>query len=160
MVPYKKIDLIIETFKHLPDHRLKVIGSGPDMKKIKAVASPNVEIMGYVPDEIMRQELAKARAYVFAAEADFGIVPIEAQAAGTPVIAFGKGGALETVTDGVSGCFFEEQTVESLLSGIKGFLEQENTFDAQEVRQNAMKFGVDEFRTKLQNFVDEKFGTK
>ena len=159
LVPYKKIDMIVEAFKHLPNHRLKVIGSGPDMKKIKAIASPNVEILGYVPDDIMRREMAKARAFVFAAEEDFGIVPIEAQAAGTPVIAYGKGGALETVEDGVSGCFFKEQTVESLLSGIHSFLERENTFDPQRVRQNSMKFGVEEFRTNLQNFVNEKCGT-
>jgi len=156
LVPYKKIDLIVEAFQKLPQYQLIVIGDGPDMKKIKALAGPNVEIAGYLPDELMREKMSKARAFIFAAEEDFGIVPIEAQASGTPVIAFGKGGALETVEEDISGCFFKEQTVESLLEGIEHFIGKEEQFDPIQVRQNSMKFSVETFKATLQGFIDEK----
>lgn len=92
MVPYKRIDLIVEAFSHMPDKKLIVIGDGPEMKKIKSRATKNIEILGYQSDQIMQDYMQKAKAFVFAAEEDFGITPVEAQACGTPVIAFGKGG--------------------------------------------------------------------
>ena len=97
MVPYKKIDLIIESFNQMPNKKLVVIGDGPDFEKIKAKAGSNIQILGYQPFEILKDYMQRAKAFVFAAEEDFGITPVEAQACGTPVIAFGKGGALETV---------------------------------------------------------------
>jgi len=97
MVPYKRIDLIVEAFSQMPDRKLVVIGDGSEMSKIKSKATKNVEILGYQPNHVMQEHMQKAKAFVFAAEEDFGITPVEAQACGTPVIAFGKGGSLETV---------------------------------------------------------------
>lgn len=97
MVPYKRMDLIVEAFATMPDKRLVVIGEGPEFEKVKAKAGPNVELLGYQGSEVLRDYMQRARAFVFAAEEDFGIMPVEAQACGTPVIAFGKGGVLETI---------------------------------------------------------------
>src|SRR6185437_10805102 len=125
MVPYKKIDLIVEAFAKMPERRLVVIGDGPDMQKIRAKAAPNVEIMGYQPFSVLRDRMRRAKAFVFAAEEDFGISVVEAQACGTPVIAYGKGGALETVRDlpdaRPTGIFFGEQTVESIVAAVENF---------------------------------------
>lgn len=97
MVPYKKMDLIVEAFTQMPDKKLVVIGDGPDFEKIKKKAGTNVTLLGFAPDNVMRDYMQHAKAFVFAAEEDFGITPVEAQACGTPVIAYGKGGSLETV---------------------------------------------------------------
>ncbi|WP_028988633.1 glycosyltransferase family 4 protein [Thermithiobacillus tepidarius DSM 3134] len=97
MVPYKRMDVIVEAFATMPDKRLVVIGDGPEFEKVKAKAGPNVELLGYQGSEVLRDYMQRAKAFVFAAEEDFGIMPVEAQACGTPVIAFGKGGALETI---------------------------------------------------------------
>jgi len=97
MVPYKRIDLIVEAFSRMPEKKLVVIGDGSEMAKIKSKATANVEILGYQPNEVMEDYMRRAKAFVFAAEEDFGITPVEAQACGTPVIAFGKGGALESI---------------------------------------------------------------
>ncbi|MFH7098068.1 glycosyltransferase, partial [Klebsiella pneumoniae] len=96
MVPYKRMDLIVEAFSQMPDKKLVVIGDGSEMSKIKAKASSNIELLGYQPNSVMQEYMQKAKGFVFAAEEDFGITPVEAQACGTPGIAFGKGGALET----------------------------------------------------------------
>ena len=116
MVPYKKIDLIVEAFAKMPERKLVVIGDGPDMRKIRDKATPNIEIMGYQPFSVLQDKMQRAKAFVFAAEEDFGISVVEAQACGTPVIAYGKGGALETVLDGSharpTGLFFDEQTTD------------------------------------------------
>ncbi len=125
MVPYKKIDLIVEAFAKMPERRLVVIGDGPDMRKIRAKASPNVEIMGYQPFSVLHDRMRRAKAFVFAAEEDFGISVVEAQACGTPVIAYGKGGALETVRDAShaepTGIFFDEQSIESIVDAVQEF---------------------------------------
>ena len=125
MVPYKRIDLIVQAFSQTPERRLVVIGDGPEMKRIKAVAGENVTILGYQPSEVLIDHLRRARAFVFAAEEDFGISVVEAQACGTPVIAFGRGGALESVIglplDRPTGVFFGEQTPESLLAAVGRF---------------------------------------
>ncbi|MDM7143618.1 glycosyltransferase, partial [Klebsiella pneumoniae] len=97
LVPYKRIDLIVEAFSHMPDKKLVVIGDGSEMGKIKSKAARNIEILGYQSNEVMQSTMQKAKAFVFAAEEDFGITPVEAMACGTPVIAYGKGGVLETV---------------------------------------------------------------
>jgi len=124
MVPYKKIDLIVEAMSKT-NHKLIVVGTGPDMNKIKEKAGKNVELLGYQSFENMKTIIQKAKAYIFAAEEDFGIAPIEAQACGVPVIAFGKGATLETIVGGFdnvkntdTGIFFKEQTVESLLDAV------------------------------------------
>lgn len=157
MVPYKKIDLIVEAFSKVPNKRLVVIGDGPDMKKIKALAGGNVELMGYQSFEVLKRTMSRAKAFVFAAEEDFGIVPVEAQACGTPVIAFGKGGCLETVIDGVTGVHFPEQSVESIHGAIDRFESIE--FDADRIRLHSEKFSSERFDEELLNFVHEVIST-
>ncbi len=97
MVPYKKVDLIVEAFSKMPENKLVVIGDGPDFDKVRLKAGGNATLLGYQNSEVLRDYMQRAKAFVLAAEEDFGITPVEAQACGTPVIAFGKGGALETV---------------------------------------------------------------
>ncbi|HCD7389886.1 TPA: glycosyltransferase, partial [Klebsiella pneumoniae] len=97
LVPYKRIDLIVEAFSKMPEKKLVVIGDGPEMSKIRKIAGANIEILGFQPNDVMEEYMMDAKAFVFAAEEDFGITPVEAQACGTPVIAFGKGGVLETI---------------------------------------------------------------
>lgn len=125
MVPYKKIDLIVKAFSQMPDKRLVVIGDGPEFQKIRSTAGNNVVLLGFQDYSSLKDHMQRARAFVFAAEEDFGIAPLEAQACGTPVIAFGKGGALETirglVTEKPSGVFFAEQEPESLRAAVAQF---------------------------------------
>jgi glycosyltransferase involved in cell wall biosynthesis len=155
LTPYKKVDLIVQAFAAMPDRHLVVIGDGPEMKKIRRDATPNVIIMGYQPSDVLRDYMQRARAFVFAAEEDFGIVPVEAQACGTPVIAFGKGGATETVRDGVTGVFFGEQTVQSLTEAVHRF--EAMTFDPQACRTNAVRFAPERFRQEFSAFVEREW---
>jgi glycosyltransferase involved in cell wall biosynthesis len=148
MVPYKRIDLIVEAFTATPHRELRVIGEGPDFEKIKAKAGPNVKMLGYQSFEVLKDQMQRARAFVFAAEEDFGIAPVEAQACGTPVIAFGKGGVTETVIEGGTGVFFDEQTVESLQAGVREFEEAE-PFDPIVIRRNAMRFSAERFQQEF-----------
>jgi len=154
MVPYKKIDLIVEAFSTMPDKKLIVIGDGPDFEKIRSYAGTNIILMGYQPFEVLRDHMQRAHAFVFAAEEDFGIAPVEAQACGTPVIAFGKGGALETVVDGVSGIFFDTQSVESLCEAVKRFETME--FNSIEISMHADKFSEERFLAQMKLFLQEK----
>ncbi len=156
MVSYKKIDLIVEAFSKIPDRKLVVIGDGPDFDKIKNKAGKNIVFLGYQTFEVLKDYMQRAKAFVFAAEEDFGIVPVEAQACGTPVIAYGKGGSLETVIDGKTGIFFKEQTVESLLEAIKRFEQKEDSFDTIEIRKNAERFSKERFMREFKTFVEEK----
>jgi len=156
MVPYKRIDLIVEAFSKMPDRKLIVIGDGPDFEKVKKKAGRNVELLGYQPFEVLKSYMQKARAFVFAAEEDFGIVPVEAQSCGTPVIAYRRGGVTETVIEGKTGVFFEEQTIESLIIAIKRFERMEDSFDPFEIRKNAERFNKDRFKREFKDFVEEK----
>jgi glycosyltransferase involved in cell wall biosynthesis len=162
MVPYKKMDLIVEAFSAmgLP---LVVVGEGPDFEKIRKKAGKNIKLLGYQEDEVIVEYMQKARAFVFAAEEDFGIVPVEAQACGTPVIAFGKGGATETVipyqneeNPSVTGVFFQEQTPASLINAAEDFIKIEDKFDPHEIRKNAERFSIERFRKEFKTFVDKK----
>lgn len=162
MVPYKRIDLIVEAFSHMPDKRLVVIGNGPDMGKIAAKAGPNVEMLGYQSFEVLRDKLQRAKAFVFAAEEDFGIAPVEAQACGTPVIAYGKGGALETVlglgdAESPTGVFFDEQSVSSLVAALRAFEQNEELFSPDNCRQNALRFSTEEFGAQFSNYVASEY---
>jgi glycosyltransferase involved in cell wall biosynthesis len=156
LVPYKRIPLIVQAFSSMPDCRLVVIGEGPEQAKVAEAAkgAENIEILGHQPFENMRDMMSGAKAFVFAAEEDFGIVPVEAQACGTPVIAFGKGGSLETVVDGVTGIFFDEQTVSSVCSAVRRFELMESQFDSIAIRQNAERFSVERFRQEFSDFVE------
>jgi glycosyltransferase involved in cell wall biosynthesis len=146
MVPYKRMDLIVEAFTGMPERELRVIGDGPDFEKIKAKAGPNVKMLGYQSFEALKEQIQKARAFVFAAEEDFGIAPVEAQACGTPVIAFGKGGVTETVINGETGVYYDAQTVESLQAGVREFEATAGQFDPLAIRRNAMRFSAERFQ--------------
>jgi len=155
IVPYKKIDLIVEAFAKLPDKKLIIIGSGPDLEKIKSKATKNIEILGYQSDEILIKYMQKAKAFVFAAEEDFGIIPVEAQACGTPVICLGRGGTKETVIDGITGVHFKNQIINDLLKAIDRFEKLE--FDPYVIRKNALRFSKDRFERKIKEFVENKY---
>ncbi|WP_266205276.1 glycosyltransferase family 4 protein [Pontibacter kalidii] len=155
LVPYKKVDLIVETFAHLPDKKLIVIGDGPDFNKIKAKATSNVILMGFQPFEVLKDHMQRAKAFIFAAEEDFGIIPVEAQACGTPVIAFGKGGACETVVNGRTGILYQEQSINSLTEALAAFEGNSSGYNSSEIRQNAERFSTEAFKEKIKRFVED-----
>lgn len=157
MVPYKRIDLIVEAFTAMPEKRLIVVGEGPDFDKIKAKAGPNVKLVGHQPFARLKEYMQRARAFVFAAEEDFGIVPVEAQACGTPVIAFGRGGVTESVIPGQTGLFFPEQTIESLMAVVEEFEQMAGSFDPHAIRANAERFSAARFRDEFQKVVEDEF---
>jgi glycosyltransferase involved in cell wall biosynthesis len=161
MVPYKKIDLIVSAFSKMKDKKLIVIGDGPDFKKIHAKAGDNVQLLGYQPYEVLVDHMQRAKGFVFAAEEDFGITPVEAQACGTPVIAFGKGGSLETVksidtSTKPTGVFFERQDEDSIIKAVKRFEEHGHLINPVFCREHAMRFSPETFRSELKSFVTEK----
>lgn len=158
LVSYKKIDLIVAAFSKLKNKKLIVIGDGPEMNKLKNIATQNVELLGRVSDVELKKYMQKAKAFIFSAEEDFGIVPVEAQACGTPVIAYGKGGALETIRNNDSGFFFYEQKAESILKAIKMFEKIE--FDPNIVRNNALKFSKERFESEFKNYVESTYGKR
>lgn len=119
LVAYKKIDAVIEAFNQMPDKKLVVIGGGPNLEEYKKLAGPNVTVMGYQPFEVLKEKMQHAKAFVFAPDEDFGMIPIEAESCGTPVIAYGHGGSLETVSDGKTCLFFNEQTPEAIMEAVK-----------------------------------------
>lgn len=161
LVPYKKVDLIVEAFSHMPDKKLIVIGDGGDMTKIKAKATRNIEILGFQNNEVLVDYMQRAKAFIFAAEEDFGISPVEAQACGTPVIAFGKGGSLETVrplgVDNCTGLFFNEQNITSLYNAIKFFEKNQSMFLPHNCRKQAIRFSEERFRNEITNYVNQKW---
>ena len=162
MVPYKKIDLIVEAFSKMSDKKLVVIGDGPQFEKVKSKAKnfENIVLLGYQPFEVLKEKMQKAKAFVFAAEEDFGIVPVEAQACGTPVIAYGKGGALETVInydkENPTGIFFKEQTADSIVNAVKIFEKNITLFKPENCRKNAERFSEARFRNEFKQFMENK----
>ena len=152
-VPYKKIDLIVEAFNNMPDKKLIVIGDGPDFKKVKKLSAGNIVLMGYQPFEVLKHYLSKAKAFVFAAEEDFGILPVEAQACGTPVIAFGKGGVTETVIENKTGVYFNEQTVPSIIAAIRLFENSSTILSPAEISKHAGLFSSQRFNLGLSNYL-------
>lgn len=161
MVPYKKIPLIIEAFAAMPDKQLIVIGTGPEWEKCRAAAGPNVTLMGWQSPESLRDHLQRAKAFVFAAEEDFGIAPLEAQACGTPVIAFDKGGATETLRglndSQPTATFFEAQTPAAICSAVERFEVNADRMTAESCRENAMRFSIERFREELSTFVETRW---
>jgi glycosyltransferase involved in cell wall biosynthesis len=157
LVAHKRIDLVIEAFSRL-QLPLKIIGDGPERKRLQRRATPNIEFLGYQPDEAVSQLLGNARGFVCAAEEDFGIAIVEAQAAGCPVIAYKAGGALETVMDGVTGLFFEEQSIGSLIDAIQRFNDSAHRFRRGDMVGNAQRFGKERFRRSFQEFVTSDKG--
>ena len=157
-VPYKRMDIIAAAFRDLPGRRLVMAGDGPEADRVRRAAGPNVEFVGEVPQERLRELLRGARAFVFAAEEDFGILPVEAQACGTPVIAYGRGGALETVREGgtgtATGMFFGAQTAEAIAAAVRAFDGALPMLRAAECRANAERFAAERFRAEFAAFVD------
>ncbi|BEM86427.1 glycosyl transferase family 1 [Serratia marcescens] len=161
LVPYKRIDLIVDAFSLMPTKKLIVIGDGPEIKKIKMKASSNVHILGYKDKSELIDYMSHAKAFIFAAEEDFGIVPVEAQGCGTPVIAFGRGGALETVRPyGVgkaTGLFFERQDVKSLIESVHRFEKVQDKILPSDCCNNALKFSSERFDKEFSEYVSEKW---
>jgi glycosyltransferase involved in cell wall biosynthesis len=163
-VPYKRVDLIVSAFRELPERRLVVIGDGPEAPRIRALAGDNVEFVGEVPRPRLRELLRGARAFLFAADEDFGILPVEAQACGTPVIAYGQGGALETVrgpdAPAPTGAFFAAQTGRAIADAVRAF---DGTIDAITVadcRANAERFSAPRFRREFAAFVADAWARR
>jgi glycosyltransferase involved in cell wall biosynthesis len=154
LVPYKQVALIVQAFNRMPDRQLVVIGDGPELGRIRALAGPNIRIMGNQSAESTRDHLRRARAFIFAALEDFGIAPVEAQACGTPVIAYGRGGALETVQNGRTGVLFHEQSVEAIIAALGQFERSAGGFDPAVIRSNALRFREQRFRDELMRHVD------
>lgn len=155
LVPYKKIDLIAEAFSFLPNKKLVIIGDGPELKKIKKKAKKNVEILGSQTNEQLRFYLQRAKAFIFAAQEDFGILPVEAMACSTPVIALNKGGVRESVKENQTGLFFSEQTVAEIASAIQRFEERE--WNPNIIRDHALKFRKERFKAEFADFVEQKY---
>lgn len=157
LVSYKCIDLIVSAFSEMKDKRLVVIGEGPELRRLQRMAGSNVEILGYVADEVVQYYMQRARAFLFAAEEDFGIVLIEAQACGTPVIAYGRGGATETVVPMGSaeptGVLFNEQSPAAIVTAVDVFERNRHVFASRNCRNNAERFSKEQFRREFSAFV-------
>lgn len=148
LVGYKRADLAVRAFVR-SGKRLVIIGEGEQLPKLREMASKNVEFLGRQPFEVLRDHYSRCQALVFPGEEDFGIVPLEAMASGRPVIAFGKGGALETVLDGKTGVFFHEQTEAALLDAVERYEDMKSEFVPSEIRAHACLFGAERFRSEM-----------
>lgn len=150
LVPYKKVDLVVQACNKL-NKKLIVIGDGEESQRLKRLAGPTVEFLGYQLDEIVEEYMKKCKAFLFPGYEDFGIAPVEAQACGKPVIAFNKGGARDTVLHDKTGILFEEQTVDSLVNALIKF---ENTnFISEDIRSHAEQFSVSNFRENIKKII-------
>ena len=154
LVPYKKTKLIVEAFNKMPDKKLVVIGKGEEYDEIQAIAKENITVLGYQEDEVLVKHMQNAKAFVYAAIEDFGIVPIEAMACGTPVIALNEGGTKETVIDVQTGVHFKEQTTQNIMEAVYRF--ETITFHAQTISNHAQKFSVFHFQNNFKQFVQSK----
>jgi len=152
LVPHKRVDLIVEAFSKL-NLPLIVVGDGPELTRLQRMATSNIQLLGYTPDEKLVELLGRARAFVSAAAEDFGIAIVEAQAAGCPVIAYGKGGALETVIPNVTGVHFAEQTAEALIQAVQEFERTHPYFQVDELVQNARRYRKERFLSEFNKFV-------
>jgi glycosyltransferase involved in cell wall biosynthesis len=165
MVPYTRMDLIVAAFAQMPERRLIVLGDGPEIEKIRRLAAPNVTLLGYQGDAVLRDHLQRARAFVFAAEEDFGILPVEAQACGTPVIAYGRGGVLDSIVGigdprgaAPTGVFFHEQTAAAIAAAVMAF--EAVSFDPMDCRAQAERFGTEHFRLAFETLVNEALASR
>jgi len=154
--PYKRVDLVIEAFKS-SGKKLKIFGEGVDLSRLKKIAGdqPNIEFLGRVNDQEKSELYSHCQAFLNPQEEDFGITMIEAFASGRPVIAFRKGGATETIIEGVTGVFFDEQTADSLITAIKNF--HKDKFNPRLIRQHAEKYSVERFKNEIKKFIEEEW---
>ena len=157
LVPYKKIPAIIQAFSFMPDRKLVVIGDGPDYAKCRTLARSNVNLMGWQPFKVLKSHMQNAKAFIFAAEEDFGIVPLEAQACGTPVIAFGKGAVLETIkgldSEQPTGVFFDQQTPKAIAEAVKLFEQEVTRISPDACRRNVLSYSPERFRHEFTSYV-------
>ncbi len=172
LVPYKRLDIAVRAFNAsgLP---IKIIGVGPEERRLRALAGPNVEFLGWVPQDELPEYYARCRAMIFPGEEDFGIVPVEAQAAGKPVIAYGRGGVLESVipvnppedaptsSGGAvesqpTGVFFYEKSPEALQEAVRTFEKVEFSFDPERIRANAARFDLSVFRERMRKAIEAR----
>ncbi len=154
---YKNIDLVIEAFNVL-GLKLKIVGTGPYRNVLENIKkSKNIEFLGRLSNEELRKIYSRCRAYIFPGTEDFGISPVEAQASGRPVIAYAAGGALETVVEGITGLFFNENTIESFIKTIKNFLIIEDNFNPTKIRENASRFDQEVFKNQMKNLIFKKY---
>lgn len=146
LLPYKKFDFVVKVFSEngLP---LKVIGEGPEKKRLKKLAGRNIEFLGFLEDESLKKYYTECKALIFPQEEDFGIVPLEAMASGRPIIAYKAGGALETIVDGKTGVFFEKQEKQFLLDAISRF--DKINWNPEEIREHAKKFDKEVFKKNI-----------
>lgn len=160
-VPYKRVDLIVKAFTRMPNRRLVVIGDGPDDAKVRAAANgaANISFTGRLSRDAVRRELRAARAFVFAAEEDFGIAPVEAQACGTPVIAYGVGGAVETVVERRTGTFFADQSAGAIVAAVERLDDLGSAITPEACRENALRFSAARFRTEFASWVERAGAT-
>jgi glycosyltransferase involved in cell wall biosynthesis len=156
LVPYKKVELIVDTFNKLPNLKLVVAGDGPELEYLKSKNIPNVEFLGYLSKKDLIKRTQQAKAFVLAAYEDFGITSLEAQACGTPVIALEKGGYLETVLPNQTGVFFKDQNIESLKNAIENFEKLDFKITQSALNNHIEKFSIEIFRKKIKDFVLDK----
>jgi glycosyltransferase involved in cell wall biosynthesis len=154
LIPYKRFDLVINTFNRL-GLPLKIVGIGPEYKKLKKLANSNIEFLGFIPEGELNSIYSKCQALIFPQVEDFGIIPIETMACGRPVIALKAGGAKETIIDEVTGIFFSEQAIDALAEGVKKY--QNITFDPVKIREHSLKFDVEIYKQKLISFIEKKY---
>jgi glycosyltransferase involved in cell wall biosynthesis len=154
-VPYKRLDLIVEAFSRM-GKPLVVIGDGPERERMSRHAGPSVRLLGAQSDEVVQDFMERCRAFVFAADEDFGIVTVEAQAAGAPVIAYGRGGSIETVLPGRTGVFFEEQTVDALVATVGAFEERPPRYSAELIRDTTRRFSRTRFQEEFLMMVERE----
>lgn len=150
LVPYKKTQMIVEAFNTMPHKKLVVIGKGEEYEAIKAIAQPNIEVLGYQNDDVLRDRMQRAKGFIYMAIEDFGIIPVEAMACGTPVIAYGEGGICDTVIDKETGLLFQQQSVTALCDAIAQF--ETLSFDPQKISNHAQTFSVKRFHMEFEAF--------
>ncbi len=155
--PYKRIDIAIKAF-NLLGYKLRIIGEGQEEKRLKKIAQNNIEFMGWQTDEVIQENYSKCAALIFPGEEDFGMVPVEAMACGTPVIAYGKGGALETIVEGKSGLFFSPQTEAALIKAVK--TSETVNWSSSEIRAVAEKFSIQRFKDEMAEFIVKRLKSR
>lgn len=159
LVPYKRVDLVVEAFRKMPDKKLIVVGGGPDEELVRKTAegAGNISLKGHVSDTELQTLLSQARAFVYAGEEDFGISLVEAQASGVPVLAYGRGGACDIVRDGETGLLFDAQTAESIVEAVNRFEREESNMTPERCHENAMAFSNENFRARFMALVEEQW---
>lgn len=158
LVSYKRVDLAVRAFTAM-GKPLVVIGTGPEEKRLKALAGPTVRFLGFQPFPVLKDHLARCRALVFPGEEDFGIIPVEAMASGRPVLAYGRGGVLETVVPGVTGLLFDEQSVPAVTDAVTRFEATAATFDPERIRAHALAFDTERFKAEMRALIDRTIAT-